>query len=102
LLLSIIVYLNVLDGAFVYDDVRQIGRNTLIQDSSLFWKALTSDVWAAKGGTTVSSNYWRPTFVTWLVFNFKLFGTDRPLAGTSQISFLIRLSLLSHIFSCAV
>jgi len=76
LLLSIIVYLNVLNGAFVYDDLRQIVRNTLIQDSSLFWQALTSDVWAAKGGTAVSSNYWRPTFVVWLIFNFKLFGTD--------------------------
>ena len=75
LLLSVLVYLNTLGGEFIYDDVRQIVRNTLIQDSSQFWHALTSDVWAFKGsGEESVSNYWRPSFVFWMILNFRCFG----------------------------
>ncbi len=71
------VFANSLDGDFVYDDKRQILRNPLIQDASLYTKALTSDVWAFKGdGTVAASNYYRPTFVAWLIFNFQIFGTN--------------------------
>lgn len=77
LLLGVLLYVNVIDGAFVYDDVRQITKNPLIQDSSQIWRALSSDVWAYKsGGNIAASNYWRPTFVLWLIINFKLFGID--------------------------
>ena len=48
-LLGFLIYTNTLGGEFVYDDQRQIVRNTLIQDGSQFWRALTSDVWAFKG-----------------------------------------------------
>jgi tetratricopeptide (TPR) repeat protein len=73
----VVVYANSLTGTFVYDDLRQILRNPLIQDNSLIWKALTSDVWAFKGdGTVAASNYWRPTFTAWHIINFRLFGTD--------------------------
>ncbi len=70
------VFANALGGEFVYDDVRQILGNQLIQDNSLIWKALTSDVWAFKGdGSLAASNYWRPTFTAWSILNFRLFGT---------------------------
>ena len=46
LVLGFLVYTNTLGGEFVYDDQRQIVRNTLIQDGSQFWRAMTSDVWA--------------------------------------------------------
>lgn len=73
----LVVYANSLSGSFVYDDLRQIVRNPLIQDNGLFWKALTSDVWAFKGdGTTAASNYWRPTFTLWNIINFRLFGIE--------------------------
>lgn len=69
------VFANSLTGEFVYDDVRQIVRNPLIQDGALFWQALTSDVWAFKGdGTIAASNYWRPTFTLWQIANFRIFG----------------------------
>lgn len=72
-----VVFANSLFGDFVYDDFRQIVRNPLIQDNSLFWKALTSDVWAFKGdGTQVASNYWRPTFTLWHIINYRLFGLE--------------------------
>jgi tetratricopeptide (TPR) repeat protein len=71
------VFANSLSGEFVYDDTRQILRNTLIQDNSLIWKALTSDVWAFKGdGTAAASNYWRPAFTLWHILNFRLFGAN--------------------------
>ena len=64
-----------LRGAFVYDDVKQIVGNALIQDDRRLWTALTSDVWAFKGERGESwSNYWRPGFVLWLVLNHRLFG----------------------------
>jgi protein O-mannosyl-transferase len=70
-----LIFANSLSGAFVYDDLRQILRNLLIQDNSQIWKALTSDVWAFKGdGTIAASNYWRPTFTAWHILNFRLFG----------------------------
>src|SRR6185436_6668917 len=40
LVLGFLVYTNTLGGEFVYDDQRQIVRNTLIQDGSQFWRAL--------------------------------------------------------------
>lgn len=72
-----LVFANTLSGDFVYDDLRQILRNPLIQDNALIWKALTSDVWAFKGdGSLVASNYWRPTFTLFHIVNFRLFGSD--------------------------
>ena len=72
-----LVFVNTGGGEFVYDDTRQIVRNTLIQDNSLIWKALTSDVWAFKAdGTQAASNYWRPTFTLWHIINFRLFGLN--------------------------
>ena len=74
-LVCFVVFGNTVGGEFVYDDTRQIVRNTLIQDNSLLWKALTSDVWAFKGdGTMAASNYWRPTFTLWNILCFRLFG----------------------------
>ncbi|MGB7203621.1 MAG: tetratricopeptide repeat protein [Pyrinomonadaceae bacterium] len=75
MIVCFVVFANSLGGEFVYDDTRQIVRNTLIQDNSLIWKALTSDVWAFKGdGTQAASNYWRPTFTLWNIICFRLFG----------------------------
>src|SRR3982751_2314326 len=75
LAVCVVVFANSLGGDFVYDDTRQIVRNTLIQDNALIWKALTSDVWAFKGdGTQAASNYWRPTFTLCNIINFSLFG----------------------------
>ena len=71
------VFANSLGGEFVYDDTRQVVRNILIQDNSLIWKVLTSDVWAFKGdGSVAASNYWRPTFTLWNIICFRLFGMN--------------------------
>lgn len=76
-LIAFVVFANSLSGDFVYDDTRQILRNPLIQDASLYGKALVSDVWAFKGdGSVAASNYYRPTFIGWLILNFKIFGTN--------------------------
>lgn len=71
------VFANALSGEFVYDDTRQIVQNPLIQNSSLYGRALASDVWAFKGdGAVAGSNYYRPTFVVWLILNFNVFGLN--------------------------
>lgn len=71
------IFANSLTGEFVYDDVRQIVRNPLIQDNNLIGKALSSDVWAFKGdGTYTASNYWRPTFTAFNILSFRLFGVE--------------------------
>ncbi len=76
-LAGFLVYANALGGSFVYDDNRQIGRNPLIQNLSLAGAALTSDVWAFKGdGKYTASNYWRPTFVSWMILNYRVFGLN--------------------------
>jgi protein O-mannosyl-transferase len=73
--IGFVVYANSLGGEFVYDDKRQILRNPLIQETALAGEALTSDVWAFKGdGRVAASNYYRPTFVSWLLLNYRIFG----------------------------
>lgn len=73
-------FIGSLHGAFVYDDVKQIAGNPLIQDDRHVWKALTSDVWAFKGDRGEAwSNYWRPGFVLWLMLNHRLFGLQSTL-----------------------
>jgi protein O-mannosyl-transferase len=70
-------FANTLGHGFVYDDNRQILRNPLIQNSEFYGKALTSDVWAFKGGGDIAaSNYFRPTFVAWMIVNWRLFGSS--------------------------
>lgn len=74
-LLTIAAYSNSLRGEFVYDDQFEIVKNPLIQQPSLYLKAITSDVWAFKGDRGQAwSNYWRPLFVTWMAANYQLFG----------------------------
>jgi hypothetical protein len=93
--LAVGVYLNALGGAFVYDDKRQILLNSLIQDPDLYGKALKSDVWAFKGdGTVAASNYYRPTFVAWLIVNFALFASG-PLGWHIA-------NVLLHLLVCAL
>lgn len=74
-LMTIAAYSNSLRGEFVYDDQFEIVKNPLIQQPSLYLKAITSDVWAFKGDRGQAwSNYWRPLFVTWMAVNYQLFG----------------------------
>ncbi|MBX3293010.1 MAG: tetratricopeptide repeat protein [Acidobacteria bacterium] len=74
-LAAVLVFANGIGGEFIYDDMRQIVRNPLIQDVGNTWKAITSDVWAFKGdGSIAGSSYWRPTFTLWQIVNFQLFG----------------------------
>lgn len=97
LLLGLLVYANTLNGSFVYDDQRQIVRNTLIQDGGQFWTALSSDVWAFKGGDQAVSNYWRPSFVLWMILNFRLFGLDA--FGWHVTNILLHLAVIGMVFA---
>lgn len=92
-LVAFCAFANTLGHGFVYDDNRQILLNPLIQRSELYGKALTSDVWAFKGTDKIAaSNYFRPTFVAWMIVNWKLFGAN-PVGWHLS-------TLLLHIFVC--
>ncbi len=81
LLAAIIPYSSAIHGEWIYDDRPQILQNHLIQQPGLVGQALLSDVWAFKQADEVPvSNYWRPTFVGWLVLNERAFGLDSPAA----------------------
>ncbi len=80
-------------GEFVYDDVRQIVQNPLIQDPARLGEALTSDVWAFSGlREGAASNYWRPAFVLWLAIQETLFGLDGTL-GWHLASILLHVAV---------
>jgi tetratricopeptide (TPR) repeat protein len=97
LLLGALLYANTLHGQFVYDDKPQIARNTLIQDDSNLWRAMFSDVWAFKRGDAAAvSNYWRPSFVLWLIINFQMFGLDT--FGWHLFNILLHLSVVALAF----
>ena len=95
LVLGSLVYANALRGDFVYDDQLQILRNTLIQDGSQYWQALTSDVWKGFGGG--DSNYWRPSFVIWLILSFRCFGFE--VLGWHVASVLLHLVVITLAFA---
>ena len=97
LILGFLVYVNTLGGEFVYDDLRQVVRNTLIQDSSKFWQALSSDVWAFKGGDEAVSNYWRPSFVFWMIINFRCFGLS--VFGWHVTNILLHVAVVALAFT---
>ena len=91
-------FANTLGHGFVYDDNRQILRNPLIQNSELYGQALTSDVWAFKGGGDIAaSNYFRPTFVTWMIVNWRLFGSSA--AGWHFMSVLLHVAVCLLLFA---
>lgn len=76
-LLAVASFVNAANGDFVYDDISQIVSNGLIQSPSQLGAAMTSDVWAFRSADgDVASNYWRPTFILWLILNYALFGVN--------------------------
>lgn len=111
---AVVTYLPSLHGAFVFDDDRQIVANIFLQDSSYFWRAMTSDVWAFRDAPSgATSNYWRPTFVLWLMANYRLFGTESALgwhatsvllhaAATAMAYLLLRRMRVSTLMACAM
>jgi protein O-mannosyl-transferase len=98
LVLGFLVYANTLNGEFVYDDEQQIVRNTLIQNHSQFWRAMTSDVWGVfDAGGQAASNYWRPSFVLWMILNFRCFGL--ATFGWHLANILLHLAVVALAFA---
>jgi protein O-mannosyl-transferase len=92
------VFANTLGHGFVYDDNRQILMNPMIQRSELYGRALTSDVWAFKGGGSLTaSNYFRPTFVGWMIANWFLF--DGSASGWHLTNILLHVGVCLLLFA---
>ncbi|HEX6124004.1 MAG TPA: tetratricopeptide repeat protein [Pyrinomonadaceae bacterium] len=91
-------FANTLGHGFVYDDNRQILGNPLIQRAELYGKAMTSDVWAFKGGGDIAaSNYFRPTFVAWMIINWRLF--ESSAMGWHAASVLLHVAVCMLLFA---
>lgn len=77
---AFVVFVNSLANGWILDDHHQVLRNRLIQEWPLYWRALTSDVWAfSTGDGRPGSNYWRPTFVAWNIGLWQIAGPGLPL-----------------------
>ena len=73
---TLAVFAGSVAGDWVYDDESQIVANHYIQDPSFYGSALVSDVWVfMRDPDRAASNYWRPTFVAWLIVR----ATQTPL-----------------------
>ncbi|MGE3107174.1 MAG: tetratricopeptide repeat protein [Phycisphaerales bacterium] len=75
--LAIALFVGTISGDFVYDDHLQIQSNTWIRDPAMYAQALRSDVAAfSSRDAGPASAYWRPTFVVWMIMNYRLFGVE--------------------------
>ncbi len=59
--------------------------------------ALTSDVWAFKGGDHAVSNYWRLTYVFWMILNFRCFGLG--VFGWHLANILLHVAVVALLFA---
>ena len=58
---------------------------------------MTSDVWAVHGGEQATSNYWRPSFVFWMILNFRCFGL--ATFGWHLANILLHLGVVTFAFA---
>lgn len=101
--ITVLVYANSLNGAFVFDDTQQIVGNPALHTWSNIFHAFTSDVWSFQRGTLMANTplpYYRPLFTAYLTLNYQMFGLWEPgwhlmnllvhAASTVAVYFLIR------------
>lgn len=76
-----LVYANSLNGAFVFDDTKQITGNPALRSWGNVLRAFTTDFWSFERGTLtkdVPPPYYRPLFTAYLTLNYKLLGLWEP------------------------
>jgi tetratricopeptide (TPR) repeat protein len=75
LLISFLVYLNALFGAFVFDDRMQVVQNPWIRSVKNIPTIFSKNVWSFQSEYIVS-NYYRPLMHLVYMFNYYLFGMN--------------------------
>jgi tetratricopeptide (TPR) repeat protein len=78
---TVLVYANSLNGAFVFDDLKQIVGNPQLHSLGNIFHAFTSDVWDFQRATLtrdIPPPYYRPLFTAYLTINYQLFGLWEP------------------------
>jgi len=78
---TVLVYTNSLNGAFVFDDKKQIAGNPELHTLSNIFHSFTSDVWSFQRGTLTAGiplPYYRPLFTAYLTLNYQIFGLWEP------------------------
>jgi hypothetical protein len=71
-LLAVVVYVGVLSYPFVYDDLGQIVGNSRLQSVEFLPQYFLQNVWS-QPGRQITSNYYRPFFLVWLMINYQWF-----------------------------
>ena len=92
---AIVAFIPSWNGEWVYDDELQIVNNPLIKDKDLLKRALLTDVWNFRrvNESQSPSRYWRPTFVAWMVWHERTFGSADPLPWRISVT-------LTHALAC--
>ena len=96
---TVLVYANSLNGAFVFDDTKQIAGNPELHTWSNIFHAFTSDVWSFQRGTLtagISLPYYRPLFTAYLTLNYQIFGLWEP--GWHLMNLLVHATVTVFIY----
>ncbi|MCS7152093.1 MAG: tetratricopeptide repeat protein [Endomicrobia bacterium] len=90
----ILIYSNVIDGDFLFDDEHFILRNIYITDWKYIKNIFLKNVTAGAG---LTDNFWRPlSTVIWLFLN-KTFGLDKRIFHITNILFHILTSIILYL-----
>ncbi|HSB12368.1 MAG TPA: tetratricopeptide repeat protein [Blastocatellia bacterium] len=93
LVVTLLAYVNSLDGEFVYDDQMQVLQNPTIKSLSLIPRMIVGSVWQfmSQGPGAAVGPYYRPLFNIALIINYHLFGFE--VLGWHFVSVLFHLGV---------
>lgn len=102
LAITLLAYLNSLDGQFVYDDRYQVLKNPTLNSLANIPGMFTKSVWQFlnEADKTAVGPYYRPLFNTALIINHQLFGLE--VIGWHSFSILLHLSVVLLVYRLAL
>ncbi len=102
LAITILAFVNSLDGQFVYDDRFQILKNPTLTSLANIPRMFTQDVWQFlnEGDKTTVGPYYRPLFNIALIINHQLFGLE--VVGWHLFSILLHVGVVFLLYKLAL
>jgi hypothetical protein len=98
LVITALAYLATLSFGFVYDDLPQIVNNPTLYS----WKSVATFFTAHTWKFLLPEwpgNYYRPLFMTWLLFNHKMFGNHIPMWHATTLLIHLIVTWLAFVLS---